>query len=478
MTDLWLDAEDPDNAGKTVRVVEVKSGRLELTEIPRWGKQFKIENLYLDHPVVRFVKGKDGKGLIGFTDLVNNGAVKATTQANAATASAPAASGPAEAKGDEKGPRASDVFQIRILKIVDGEVDYDARVEGTEPLVLDGINSELQVSKDAETGWYGLAITAERKPIFSASMKGRINVDTLQLGMKQVALQLEVSGENKHYLPQVLQKVVEQYEVAGLLKVEGEGDVPMVDFSKGMLGLKVSLEKGNLTVGGFAMPVESLTSVVRLHDRLLEVNELNAKALGGTVAVTGVVPFDKGQLVRVNVHVEEVHLARTIKTFSKSNAKPMASGLVTGDIAFGAPVGEWKTGTRGAGKLKLSHGRVPELPVINEIVAEIEGLGKLKLKPKDTHDDEAMVRFEFDGGVVHVRELHVHADTLGLRGDGDVGMDGAAQFASECGAAGIGGVGFGVGGEIRGRVTDRVVGYRVTGYLWKPVVKLHAGPGW
>src|SRR6185437_10264302 len=72
--------------------------------------------------------------------------------------------------------RMSDVFQIRLIELTDGQIVYDPRIAGTQPMELDQINTHLAIAPSS-TGTYALETKISRAPLFDLSVKGNLDLD-------------------------------------------------------------------------------------------------------------------------------------------------------------------------------------------------------------------------------------------------------------------------------------------------------------
>lgn len=273
LKNLHLTADDPAHPGHTIDIIACDRAEVALAEIPSIGKPIVISKITLDGPLISAVAIEPrSKKFVGFANLIR---------------------GASENSQENSGPskKLSDVFRMRLVQINNGKVVYDPRIPGTVPMTLDQINTVLNI-EPAEQGWYAIDTDIARKPVFDLSVKGQISLDTFSVRKADVEILADLSADKLDYLPPELQALLKQYEAKGKLKVKVAGDMPVLDPMKGNVSLEATLDRANLTLSGFRIPVDNLDLKSTFADGAVGLSWLKIAALGGTADLRGAVALN------------------------------------------------------------------------------------------------------------------------------------------------------------------------------------------
>ena len=410
LTRFRLTVDDPDNAGKTLDVIYVQKLRLELAEIPSQGKPIRIKEIILDHPKINAIAARrDGK-FMGFSNML-----KDTTQAGT--------------QATQESARLSDVFQITLLQIIEGQVVYESRGSGQPPMILDAINCRLDVQKD-EQGWYKLAATLDRKPVLALNAKGRLDLDHMVLAMDAVQLDIELGEKQYGTLPSSLQQMLKEHQVTGALKLTASGQLPLGDPVLGDLTATLSMDKVHFVAGEYKGEARNLKANLLLKDRHAVLDRLDADTLRGKVhldANVGLIrPFDG----RVQLTVREIRLQDTLRAAGGGGGtgNTKYKGIMDADILLTGPMDKILTQSGGSGWVKLHNGRLVGLRVIADVgqalsqkIKSIPFVGGQTQSYPDT--DTADLEFQFMGDKVHFTKIDAQTSTFAVTGHGDAWFD-------------------------------------------------------
>jgi len=405
-----LTVDDPDNPGRTVDVIYVDKLRLELAEIPQEGKPIRIKKLILDHPKINAIAARSDGKFMGFQNMLKE--------------SKEVGAGPAQ----EEAPRLSDVFQITLLQIIEGQMVYESRGSGRPPMVLDAINSRMDVEKD-DQGWYKLAASLERKPVFRLKASGRLDLDHLVLALDSLHLGIELGEQQYGKLPGQIQQVLREHEVTGMLRVAASGRVPLGDPVSCDLAAGLSMEKMHFVAGEYKGEAENVTGKLLLKDRRAVLDYLYADTLKGKVHLTADVglvdPFEG----RVHLTARGILIEETLRAAAgggEGDGKPRYKGAMDAEVTLTGPMGKILTRAGGGGWLKLRNGRLVSLRIIDEIgralAQNIKSLFSGQQENRlDT--DAADLEFRFMGDRIHFTNILAQTSTFAVRGHGDVWFD-------------------------------------------------------
>ncbi|MGN6370245.1 MAG: hypothetical protein ACTHN5_18470 [Phycisphaerae bacterium] len=493
--DLTLTAPDTLDPTKHIDILSVKTARIELAQIPHLGQSLKIKEFDLDTPVVRLVA----------TQPVHFPTAGSATQpdGNSATTQPHKThfvgfSGFLKKKHTPGSPRRkpSDFFQITKIDIKNGTLLYDARHKDLQPFTLDGLTSTLNVNPNPPTapgatatepgqstnGWYVLDCKAAREPIFSAEMQGRLNVNTGALEFSPLTARLALSRETHDKLPPNIQRVVDRYQARGNLQCVLTGLLMLKDKMKTKLLTHLELTDAHARIGRTDLPIQKLTAELRTENLLTRAKSFHAEILNGTVDAEGSLPFKRGQTISLHVQINNVGLARTIRTLSTGPAAgapdtpPKIAGRVSGEISYSAPVAHWNTQMSGTGHLVLDHGRIPDLPLLGDIFNGIRALGKSVGLNNGKPDDHAEIYFLFQGDRLDVLGLDAHSTTMGMRAAGTVDRTGHVDLQVNAGPLERIEQLLGPIGAAMSKLTDNVAKYHVTGKSGHLTINFEVGP--
>ncbi|MCY2929572.1 MAG: hypothetical protein NTV86_08780 [Planctomycetota bacterium] len=399
-----LTVDDPDNPGRPFDLIYVDSLRLELAEIPSQGKPIRIKALILDHPKISAVAARSDGKFMGFENML-----KKTADSSAESA-----------RG--KVQRLSEVFQIVLLQIIDGRMVYQSRRSGRPPMTLDAINSRLDVQKDAQ-GWYKLAATLDRKPVFGLKATGRLDLDHLVLAMDSLNLDVELGPKEYGSLPGDVHQWLKEHEVTGTLKVSASGRLPLGDTGSGDLAAAVSMDNLHFVAGEYKGEAANVSGKLVLKDRRLVLDHLDGDTLKGRVHLAAdlalTAPFDG----RVQLTAKDILLEETLRAAGGAAGEPKYKGAVNADITLTGPMNQILARSGGGGWLKLRNGRLACLRIVADIgqalAQQIKSLlsGPPIARP-DT--DSADLAFQFAGDKVHFTKIFTQTSTFAVTGHGDL----------------------------------------------------------
>ena len=490
--DLTLTAPDPLNPSRTIDILTIKTARIELAKIPHLGQPLLIKEFYLNSPTLRLIA----------TEPVPSPSTAPAIAAATATTQPPKTRfvGFSNFLKTNKAPgtpahKPSDYFQITTIDIKNGTLLYDARQSDLKPFVLDNLTSTLNVNPNPPAtttqpsqhkgpgGWYLLDCKAARDPIFSAHMQGRINVNSGSLEFAPLTAQLALGDNTRDKLPPSIQRVVDHYQARGNLQCVVTGLLSFKNKMKTQLLTHLILTDGHARLGNCELPIQKLTTDLRTENLLTRAQSFHADILNGTIDAEGSLPFRTDQTASLHIHINNVGLARTLRTLSTQPAtttRPTESstvaGRVSGDISYSAPIACWNTQTSGTGHLLLTHGRIPDLPILGEIFSGFRSFGKSVGLNDGKSDDHAEISFLFQGDKIIVQTLDAHSTAMGMRASGNVFRDGSVDLAVNAGPLERLEQLLGPVGNALSNVTDNVARYHVTGKTGHLAIAFEMGP--
>ncbi|MGD0140305.1 MAG: hypothetical protein ABSD28_15645 [Tepidisphaeraceae bacterium] len=276
LRNLHLTADDPTHPGHTIDIIACAHAVVSLAEIPSVGKPIVIEKIALDEPLISAIAVKPrSKNFVGFSDLIRGGTGGSSSASSSGTSG-----------------KLSDVFRMRLVQIANGKIVYDPRIEGTVPMTLDQINTQLNISP-ANAGWYRLDTDIARKPVFDLQVNGLLNLDSFSVRDVDVKMLADLGQDKRDFLPPELQAMLKQYQASGKLNVELTGSMPVMDPMHGQVQARVKLDRANLVMSGMRIPVDNLDLKSQFADGNVTMSWLRIRALGGSADLSGSVALNE-----------------------------------------------------------------------------------------------------------------------------------------------------------------------------------------
>jgi hypothetical protein len=141
--------------------------------------------------------------------------------------------------------------------------------------------------------------------------------------------------------------------------------------------------------------------------------DIRARALSGTIFVSGTEPFDSQQRGRYRLRLVDADLHGCLVDLGETNANSSGRLSVQCDLN-GALTNA--TSLEGQGRVWLRNANLYELPTM------IRLFQVLAINPKQGAFDSADIRFSIDGDQLPIQELALEGDLVSMRGSGWVNM--------------------------------------------------------
>jgi hypothetical protein len=403
-----------------------------------------IEAVELREPQVRLISRGDGS-LHGFSGLVKR------------------SSGSVQDDGGSTRP--SDVFAIRRIGVAAGCIQYEGG--GGPPMRLDDLDLDLTAEPGgAEPGWYALAAHMVRPPVLEMSMGARLNIDTALLAIDAATVDMSVDPSQRELLPPWLQSLLRQHRVAGRLTGAVRGEVPLGDAASGSLDVELQLADANVRLGEIDVPVESLLVRSRLAERRLLLESVDARLLGGAVALAGEIELDGQRAAWLDVEARGLRLEHLTSPDAARQPRYAGSADLRGEMSVSLAAAP--DTLDGSGRVEITDGTLVDDPLLGGVYRAIgfgvgsagrdRGSADLHLEPR---------RFRFT-------DIELVAPTFAARGAGEIGFDSSIAFTINAGHMERLQAAIGPLGEAIGKLTDKAVVYEVSGTLAEPRVNVRA----
>jgi len=424
------------------RLLAAASIRVTLAETPRRGKPIVIESVRLNAPEFHVVESEAGE-ITGFDGLVK-----------------PAGG---SLKDDGGSTRLSDVFAIRHIVINDGSVIY---MQPNEPVMrLDGLSADLDTSPAAdESGsWYTIACDIDRAPLASLSLNGKFDLDSLTLDLASYEFEAQLSPGQYEMLPPGVQVMLSEHQVQGDVKINGSGTVRLRDFSHSTINATCELNDVNMTLEDYRVQIQSGSLAALLHDKSVKVDAVALKAFGGEVDLIGQFKLASAAGFTALVRARGVQLSQL--SSGSPDAPDGVKGLLTGECrATGSlPTAGQPMSLAGNGSVEIVQAQLVKIPVIDGLVKAMK-----KVSTVGERTDRGSGAFELHDDRMTLTTFEFVSQSIAARGEGDVKYDGTLDLKVNAGPLEKIQGALGRVGDIFGKITDKIMSYRITGSVEQP----------
>lgn len=450
MTGVALTAPDG------TKVLELEGFDIALAEAPSLGRPVVIERVVIDRGTVNLIRDETSGGLRGLSPIAKTADVNAPIQ-------------PGDTAEKSEPFRLSDVLRLRLIDLRDVGLRYDPG-GGKPPMKIDGISTQLKIDPGGaggEAGWYNLDFKIARGQIFQLGVRGRLNLDTRLAEVEECRLAVRVGPESISSLPSELQEILKRYEAGGELDLRVSGRVPLSDPTAGMVSLRAELKGFGLTLGKQRIVVDSLVAECGLADRKAELKSLVCRTLKGEIAAKARVDLAAASLpATLEWTIKELEIGELHKDAAASQQDVVGklSSAGTAQAALSALPGSLV----GSGGVNLRDARLVGLPLVSGLV----DLLKIKLPTAIAATDKADVAFTFTAPGVRISRMDIITTLVAARGEGLVGYDGRLDMRLNAGPIEKLESLLGKAGELLGKLTDKLVAYKVDGVVGAPIIRV------
>lgn len=440
LTNVRLSAEDPDNKGQRVDIIDAKRIRVELAELPRQGQPLRITAIEMDGATVRLVDAKQG-GLVGFSDLLLE-------------------------QTPDDAPPLSEVLQTKQIVLRNGAIEYDARTPGTEPMRFDQIDTIVNINEN-KAGTYALDLDLKRQAVLDMQLQADADLDSMRLAVSSLTTSLDMSRQQDRYLPPQVQAFIKEHDLTGKLTLTADGELDLNDLLNSTSKLTLTLTDGHGKLGQYRLPIKTLTLDAQMAERQVVIDRLVGEVLNGEVSGTGGFALDDAmpgefKLSGNNLRLDELMIA------DGPDQDPPIDGKADLQINAKAPLMQVLEQTTGSGELRVREGRIARLPLISDLIQFMQSGGNLS-RPDNGEapagSDKVDLVFEMRGDHAYFSKANVDGTWFAMRGRGKVFFD--QRLAMNINAGPLEKVQNAIGliGRPLGAVTDALLTYRVTGTL-------------
>ena len=242
VTDARIVARDGPHAGH--ELLRLARGRLTLDELPTGTGPLRIKSIELERPSLHVVR--DARGNIAGDQVLRGG----------------------DAPRPNERMKLSDLFRLRKLTLRGGRVVYtDATRPYVPPMVWDNLTTDLRIAP-REAAVYEFRYRAGGAPLAELSAEGSIDIDRLVMVVERLALSGRADPEaDSSSVPAFVYEFVQKHEIAGAVRVEGDGTIPLREPQSSSFQASVTLDGARAHVYRYDRTLERLDLRVELEKR-------------------------------------------------------------------------------------------------------------------------------------------------------------------------------------------------------------------
>jgi hypothetical protein len=175
---------------------------LALVRLPLRPGPLLIKRIELDRPSVKVVRTEEG---IAGGELVKHGSFNSNSHT-----------------------KLSDLFQLRLLTLRDGRVQYEDRRGDSDqpPVVWEKIQSQVHLSPQTAS-LYGWDFVADSSPAAKVTAQGTIDIDQLILDLGKLTVTASAAGSGQAALPSSVQQLLRQFDASGQVTLQASAHIPL-----------------------------------------------------------------------------------------------------------------------------------------------------------------------------------------------------------------------------------------------------------
>lgn len=478
---VTMTAENP-TTGKPVKIFSVDKMQIELKEIPWPGDPLIFQNFQLDSPTLVVDVLEDGT-VIGWENFLKD------------ISDAP----------DDRKP--SEIFAIHNINVDKFKFEY--AVEGYDDrMVLDDLDFSLDnrgksegEDKDLKLpqggAWYAIDTEIVRDDLFSIKLAGAFNIDTLNVTVEKLKIDIAISEDSIPLLPPRVQEQAKKYNLEGHLDLLATGKFDIDDIASTVSEFYVELSPSHFAFKDRLINIDSASIDLLLKDQILSTDNGTISVFDGILnftfmleqadpediralpenteqakklskELTGYLPesttkivSEKAKQLELTMHLNPVDIKlQNIHRVDVEQANYY--GTVNGDVDLNSNLGNFSKSLLGAGDVSITDGKFNR----NEIMKTLAGVMSVALLGLGDNDRASAI-FSIEDEKISFSSLTILASPIGVRGSGWVGFDETLRLSVNAGPLEAVEESSGVG-RVLGVFTDAILKYIITGNTERP----------
>ena len=311
-------------------------------------------------------------------------------------------------------------------------------------------------------------------PALSAHIDAVLDVDERTFTFADSTIEMAMSREQDHYLPQSVQQLLAPYDITGDAKLEISGLLDLDAWRDSTLRIALDLTEGQAVFGQYQLPIERLRVVAFSRNQVLEVHRIDATMLGGEVRGDGEIQFSTGYPMDLRLGGKKIAIEQLLTPVE--DEAPRFAGHAAFQLSAHGPLAFITTEMRGEGTFDIRRGRFVRVAVVSDLIDFMVSGGNLTQPGADPSAgrDRAEAEFRFRGDHAYFSTLDLAGSWYALRGRGKVFFNRSLSIQVNGGPLEKVQDVLGPLGDVFGTVTDSFVAYRVEGAFDNTSIRLLA----
>jgi len=432
------------------RVLDLDHLLITLDEVPRVDKPIRIARVEINGGAVNLIQDAATGQFKGLQPLVKRGVRSG-----------------AAAVADES--RLSTVLRLEHITISGLNLSYSDG-SGSPPMVISGFGVDLAIepATDEGEGWYALRADAGRSPGLTLDLDGSFNIDSFVANLGRAVCTIDLNETTTGSLPPQLQELVRGMDATGRAVVTIAGMLPLMEPLTADLRADLELTGVNIAAGDLRLPIASFKSRIDLADGRATTQDAVAELMNGTATISASASLlDSGSPASATWVIADVSLREALRSGVPEGETPKLAGQLSGSGRIDTTLAEPLGGISGAGEVHVRDGRLFVLPGMAELLQQV---GQAATTGGAAFNHRGDATFTLEPAGVRITESEVVTGVLAARATGVIGYDGTLDMIVNAGPLERLQNALGAVGDLFGRLTDRLVKYRLRGTLDAPTV--------
>ena len=232
-----------DQQGEAIRLLKIDKLKLSLARLPFGEGPLIIRKLILQRPQIHLLVTDEG--IVGRHSLVKD----ESPEPQATTTTSEPAPATVPSQQPQRRPKLSEMLELRQVRVEDAQIIYeDRKSPQSVPAAWRNINIDLATTP-ATNPLYAFDFTAANGTLAELRMSGTINVDELEVSLKQIAARVNLANqENESAVPAALQRMLLDNHVRGNFDMSGTALLPLRKMEEAQFDLRVKLADGSARI--------------------------------------------------------------------------------------------------------------------------------------------------------------------------------------------------------------------------------------
>ena len=423
----------------------------------------------------------------------------------------------------------SDIFAINQINV--NGLNFEYAIEGNAtPMILKDLKFSLNNqgkdgSKKTDLGrtdnWYEIDTRLTQSNLLDFAINAGINIDTLDVDLTRVKLDLTIDEESQKMLPPQIQKFIQERQVEGKIDAELKGAFNANDLLASKTAMEIKLGPTHFAIDSILISIDEASATGRTDKGTLLLEPIIVKTLGGKM--TGTLRFaDEDHQGKLKNQITATPAAPSTPPTDLTKASPNTVKKLETNIDRGffpitslQGVEDFARTITAFASLRIEDMKIQDLqrlgdgpadPYAGEIdasvevdlnlakpIASLEGGGTLRVSDgiltgtdawkrlarlmrivalSPTTKDRADLKFTIDDEKFDFSQMNMLAGAIGIRAKGTIGFDGALHLDANAGPLEAIQDSAGDVGSILGLITDRLLKYIIRGKIGDATVNV------